>query len=495
MDLLSSFPGLGFCPHRPEPRQSAFLLASLMKREVLFGGAAGGGKSDAMLMAALQYVDVPGYSAIVFRRTFTDLALPGAIMSRSHEWLANTEARWNEQKKIWTFPSGATIAFGYLDKPRDEYRYQGAEFQTVCFDELTQFDLAPYLYLFSRLRRLRESPVPIRMLSASNPGGIGHHWVAERFMKAPGPDRVFIPSRLSDNPHLDAESYEQSLLNLPDLLRRQLLDGDWAAVEGLAYPEFREDLHVVPRFAVDAAWERFEFMDHGTANPAAWFVAATDYDGNVVVFDSYYSPGIVSDHCRAVLERRPAWYPSWTDANGVTHEPVADAVVADPSVRTRTSTLTQWGEAATIATEYQEQSGGKIVLLPGNNDPKAGRARVAEMLRPDVSRPFPAWHPRYGELGSPRLFVVGESCPELVGQLMSAPLLPLDAARLHAGEIVDPGWEGPHGHAVAALRYGMMSRPDPSPPPPPEPDDPRAELMRQVEQRRNDDDQWGSYYV
>ncbi|GAF75153.1 unnamed protein product, partial [marine sediment metagenome] len=109
-------------PHQPTVKQQAFL--KLWQTEAFYGGAAGGGKSDALLMAALQYVDVPDYAAILFRRTYADLALPGALMDRAGEWLGGTEAHWSGQDKRWTFPSGATLTFGYLDTDADRYRYQ-----------------------------------------------------------------------------------------------------------------------------------------------------------------------------------------------------------------------------------------------------------------------------------------------------------------------------------------------------------------------------------
>jgi hypothetical protein len=122
-----------YIAHRPAVPQATFLLLNCY--EAMYGGAAAGGKSDALLMAALQYVDVPGYSAILFRRSYPDLALPEAIMSRSKEWLKQTDAHWNEQSKRWTFPSGATLSFGYLDIEDDKYRYASAEFQFIGFDE------------------------------------------------------------------------------------------------------------------------------------------------------------------------------------------------------------------------------------------------------------------------------------------------------------------------------------------------------------------------
>ena len=196
---------------------------------MLFGGAAGPGKSTALLMAALEFVDRPGYAAMLFRRTYTDLALPGALMDVAGEWLGGTAAHWNGVEKTWTFPSGATLTFGYLESERDKYRYQGAELDFCGFDELTQFKESQYRYLFSRLRRSRGSTIPIRMRSASNPGGVGHHWVSQRFMVERHPDRRFVPAVLEDNPYLDREEYEHALRELDPVTYRQLRHGDWWA--------------------------------------------------------------------------------------------------------------------------------------------------------------------------------------------------------------------------------------------------------------------------
>ena len=242
-----------YSPHVPHPRQHAFLLLDDMGvEEAFYGGAGGGGKSDALLMAALRYVDVPGYSALILRKTFNELALPGAIMSRAQEWLANTDARWNSQDHRFTFPSGATLSFGYLDKKDDHLRYSGAEFQFIAFDELTHFSEDVYRFMFTRLRKPAEpdnplSRVPLRMRSASNPGSRGHEWVRRRLVKrqvkevAEGeePDpldteeraaaRVYIPARIVDNPSVDQEAYERQLANADPYVRAQILDGDWDA--------------------------------------------------------------------------------------------------------------------------------------------------------------------------------------------------------------------------------------------------------------------------
>ncbi len=155
--LTPRFPlGKRYIPHVPHPPQQAFLLLSFLA-EVFYGGAAGGGKSDAGLMAALQYADVPGYSALILRRTYEDLSLPGAIMDRAEEWLGGTEARRLDKGRLWEFPTAdprrpATLRFGYSQRGADITRYQGAEFQFVFMDELTHFEERQYRYLFSRLR-------------------------------------------------------------------------------------------------------------------------------------------------------------------------------------------------------------------------------------------------------------------------------------------------------------------------------------------------------
>lgn len=254
-------------PHDPTKnvKQLAFLMYTGL--EALYGGAAGGGKSDALLMAALQYTDVPGYAALLLRRTYPELAKSDGLIPRSIEWLNGKGPEWHETKKLWTFPSGARLEFGHLMRTNDMYRYQSAEYQFIGFDELTSFEEEQYRYLHSRLRRNKDSDVPIRMRAGSNPGGIGHEWVEQRFLiEGKKAGRLFIPATLEDNTFLDKEAYELSLAELDPTTRAQLRWGDWKArPKGGMFS--RSWFHIVPDFP-DAVESRVRF----------WDLAATEQD-------------------------------------------------------------------------------------------------------------------------------------------------------------------------------------------------------------------------
>lgn len=180
-------------------------------------------------MAAAQFVDYADYSALLLRRTFPDLNQPGAIMDRAKSWWGKSAARWNEDQKSWRFPSGAIVKFGHLEHDKDINNYYGSEYQFIGFDEATQFSERMYTQLFARNRRKKGSPIPLRVRAASNPGGVGHEWVKQRFLvEGEANRRAFVPARLDDNPSIDQEEYRIALYNLDPITRAQLLDGDWS---------------------------------------------------------------------------------------------------------------------------------------------------------------------------------------------------------------------------------------------------------------------------
>jgi predicted phage terminase large subunit-like protein len=215
-----------YVAHRPTPHQAAFLLVPAL--EAFYGGAAGGGKSEAQLMGSLQYVDVPGYAACLVRQTFQMLAQPGGLIQRSHDWLDDSDATWTQAEHQWRFPSGATLTFRHLQDSGAERNFQGAEYHFIGIDEVTDFTHEQYRFLFSRIRRGKNDRIPLRMRAASNPYGPGLEWCHLRFViEGAALGRVFIPARLEDNPHLDRDSYERFLKELGPVVYRQLRYGDW----------------------------------------------------------------------------------------------------------------------------------------------------------------------------------------------------------------------------------------------------------------------------
>ena len=354
-------------PHKPTARQAEFL--GLRCREALFGGAAGGGKSDAILMAALQYVDRPGYAALILRRDYARLSLPGSIMDRAKQWLYGSAAKWNERDKTFRFPSGAVLQFGYVQNPDDRFRYASSEFHFIGWDELTEFalpesDANPYTFLFSRLRSTDATRgIPLRMRAASNPGNEGHAWVKARFLSEEAEagilagrsqtywkaDRAFVPSRLDDNPHLRAEEYARNLEELPPVTRERLRSGNWSVFESgqirldwLRYYRLRGDLYGVlaedasilqsispadcQRFCVvDCAGTSGDVDREARGHAASWSVVTTfDFHRETcrlfvhnIRRGRWAFPELCERIKAAVAEDRPAWVGIEAEKTGI----------------------------------------------------------------------------------------------------------------------------------------------------------------------------------
>ena len=302
---------------QPHPMQAEFM--SRNEYEALYGGAAGGGKSDAIVVEALRQVDNPNYRGIIFRKTYPqcrELIIKSIRLYKQ----AFPKAEYNGSEHVWTFPSGAKIYFGSMPNSTSYLNYQGLSFSYIAFDELTHFTLEEYEYLISRNRADGEG-LRVYIRATANPGGIGHGWVKERFITASPPGvpyeveasatdktgqtitvkrkRVFIPSSIFDNPSLLANdpNYLANLAMLPEAKKKALLYGDWDSYEGQVFTEGRNNLagydtkidtHVINPFPIPRTWKRYRTFDFGYSKPYAVQWWAIDYDGRAYLYRQLY---------------------------------------------------------------------------------------------------------------------------------------------------------------------------------------------------------------
>ena len=302
---------------QPQPKQAAFMARP--EYECLYGGAAGGGKSDALLAEALRQVHIPHYRAIIFRKTYPQLS---ELIDRSRAIYsaAFPRARYNQTEHCWTFPSGAKIYFGSMQYTKDRINYQGKRYDFIAFDELTHFTWDEYSYMFSR-NRPSGPGTRVYMRASTNPGGIGHGWVKDRFItvappltpvvdayEVPDPSgkliqlsrrRIFVPSTVFDNQALlrNDPNYLANLAMLPEAERNALLYGSWDSFDGQVFREWRNDpqhyddqrwTHVIDPFPIPRHWRIYRGFDFGYAKPFAvgWF--AVDEDGRIYHIKEYY---------------------------------------------------------------------------------------------------------------------------------------------------------------------------------------------------------------
>ena len=260
-------------------RQRAFIEADAA--EVLFGGAAGGGKSHGQIVDALIYaLRYPHSRQLLLRRTYPELEM--SLVRTALALYPRELYSYAASRRMGRFANGSTLDFGYCDSERDVYRYQSAEYDVIRFDELTHFTFGMYRYLLSRLRGTRGYPKQVK--STTNPGGLGHAWVKDRFIdlgppdtvyRTPGGSRVYLPSRVQDNGFLMRADpdYVTRLQNLSERDRRALLEGDWDIFDGQYFSEFSRAVHIVEPFPIPGHWRRYRTLDYGLDMLACYWIA------------------------------------------------------------------------------------------------------------------------------------------------------------------------------------------------------------------------------
>ena len=415
--------------------QTEFLAAS--EREVFYGGARGGGKSYAMLIDPLRYCHKENHRALLIRRTMPELR---DLINHSQRLYSRAfpGAKWREQEKEWRFPSGAKIEFGYAENMTDALRYQGQSYTWIGIDELPQYPSTDiYNFLRSSLRSV-DPEIPVYMRATGNPGNVGSQWVKEMFVDPIDPNtafnieiitpsghkyitRRFIPAKLQDNPYLmQTDDYYAMLSSLPEVQRKQFLDGNWDAFSNAAFPEFNREIHVVEPFEVPKGWQRFRAADWGYSSPACCLWFAIDYDNNLWAYRELYTQKITADvFARKVLELENGEYIRYG---------VLDA-----------STWAKRGDVGPSIAETMIQTGCR--WRPSDRTPKS---RISGKL--EIHKRLKLVDEKKKEPGL-RIF---SNCRNL---LRTFPTLPLDD---NNPEDINTHVED---HAYDALRYGCMSRP------------------------------------
>ena len=336
--------------------------------EVLFGGAAGGGKSFGQMVDALLFaLKYPRSKQLVLRRTFAEL--DKSLIRTSLMLYPKEIYSFNATSHPGKFKNGSIIDFGYCAADNDVFQYQSAEYDVIRFDELTHFTKSQYVYLISRVRGA--NPFPKQIKSTTNPGGIGHGWVKERFISATGAregfigedgmKRIFIPSLLDDNPYLMAHDpgYKSRLLALPEREKRALLYGDWDIFEGQYFTEFSARRHVTEAFEIPPSWRKYRTIDYGLDRLACLWIAISP-DGCAYVYREYCESQLpISRAASEILRRTPSGESIY-------------ATLAPPDLWSRSQ---ESGKSkATLFSEYG------VNLTRTSNDRECGWLAIKELL-------------------------------------------------------------------------------------------------------------------
>ena len=378
-----------------------------------------------MIVDPLRYCHKKAHRALILRRSMPELR---EMIDKSRELYpqAFPGAKFREVEKLWNFPSGAKVEFGFLERDADVYRYQGQAYSWIGFDEITHLPTEfSWNYLASRLRTT-DPEIQTYLRCTANPGGVGSHWVKKRYIEpaesntsfqgTDGLTRKFIPAKLADNPYLAEDGvYEQMLKSLPPIQRRQLLEGNWDVAEGAAFVEFDPLQHVITPFELPLHWERLKSVDYGYAAESCCLWGIMDQnDGTLIIYRELYKKGLTGEELGSIITSMEL------------EDPYSVSGVLDTAAWARTGTT-----GPTVG-EALVRAGHK--LRPADKNRIQGKIQIHEFLK-------------IQENGRPKLQIFN-TCPNLIREIQSIPLSknnPEDVDT-HASD-----------HAYDALRYMTVS--------------------------------------
>jgi len=430
--------------YTPTSRQLAFHEASRKKTEaILYGGAAGGGKSCAFVMDAIWHaVNYPGMKIGCFRRSYPELEESFLAELAKRGYAKALGARWISTTKVLKFPNGSVINFSYAENLVDASRILGGEYQAFYIDEASLMLPTVIQHIEERLRSGNKLVPVIGLRLASNPGGVGHKYLKDRFINPTKRGKqlyteviegttftrtvAYIPAKASDNPHIN-EGYDAVLNSIPDPQRRAAMrDGDWDSMVGQFFEQWSHIKHVVSSFPIPKEWPRYAGIDYGYAAPWAVVWVSVDNDGRIWVYREAYSTKVNADYqAKIILE---------TEKSAGEHEVIR---VADPSM---------WGSRGTplsIADIYGQEGCG---IMPADNDRINGWSRVHHFLN---DGPACEYHRSMGMDSCPMMHVFEDKCPMFIETI---PALPRSAAKPDDAET-----RNVDDHIADALRYVIMA--------------------------------------
>lgn len=407
-----------------------------------------------------------------FRRRYTQLEGPGGAIQRSHE-LLSSRAKWNGKNRRWTFPGNATLQFCHIDRDEDCMNFQSLQFDIILFDEATQFNESMIRYMLTRLRATTDGSMGTFIGLATNPGNVGHAAFKEQYVLLGPPEiphvytldnggtetHIFIPSKLSDNMILEERDpdYRKNLENQPEIIRRQLLEGDWDIAEGVAFTEWNKNIHICEPFAIPDEWPKFRSLDWGFSKPfsVCWFTI--DFDGRIFMYRELYGwNGKPDEGCKLDPEDVAKRIMELEKGENIRYAVADDAIFG--GMQSSSASI-----AEQFAMAFDRQTRNWEPVGKGPKSRISGKLEVHHRLKwnKDANGKWDGVLP---------MVVVFNNCKHLIRTL---PSLTLDNHNL---EDVDTSLED---HIYDSFRYGMMSRPMI----PKKKEDPKSSILKDKEQK------------